>query len=266
MRILSGDRRWIAVLGAAFMLGHAAPAAQAFEGRNSAREPARPGRPGSLPVVEPFRSRPPRPTRTQPVAITPSTPATLPAWKDLERAVAEHFATLKDYKSDDILARGDVEPLLAAVKKLGWQPDDWKDILADVLPESDELVRTLRTPRGRVFMRKIGTHPEGYDRLDKLRALPQGREQVRDLVEAPDGYKLIEYMTTTEGGTALGKQLSQTKKGRRFNDPTGRIYTESALLKRLEASYRAARGEEPEAPEPAPGRGREQTTPGRRET
>ena len=47
-------------------------------------------------------------------------------------------------------------------------------------------------------------------------------------------------MTTAPGGKELGKQLSDDPDGKRFNTPTGRIYTVPLLLSRLQESYAAA--------------------------
>ena len=56
-------------------------------------------------------------------------------------------------------------------------------------------------------------------------------------VTDPDGYKLFEYMTTSKGGKALGEQLSNSRRGRNFNKPTGRIYTAKGLIERLKLSH-----------------------------
>jgi hypothetical protein len=170
----------------------------------------------------------------------------------LHEAVSEHFKANKDYQPGDLITRGDVTKLGDVLKKLGGVPEDWQEILDDVLPDGDELVRALRTPRGRSFMRKVASQPGGYDRLDQLRSLPQGSRRVRELIEAPGGEKLIEYLATTKGGRSLGKQLARSKGGRGFDDPTGRIYTEADLLTRLEASYQQQSGK---APASRPGAG-----------
>ena len=221
-----------------------ASSAEAWQGRSSARHRQSAGVP-HRPVVES--------AGTHTAAGQADSPAESDSgWEKLHTAVTEHFAAIKDHRAGDLLARGDVAPLGDALKKLGWVPDDWKEVLDDVLPDGDELVRALRTPRGRAFMHKIAAQPGGYDRLDRLRKLPKGSRQLRQLIDTPDGDKLIEYLTTTEGGKALGKQLSRTKDGRGFNDATGRIYTEDDLLKRLEASYRREHGLETSA-EPSAG-------------
>ena len=208
-----------------------ASSAEAWQGRSSARPAGVPHRP----VVES--------AGTHTASGQSDSPAESDSdWDKLHAAVTEHFAAIKDYRAGDLLARGDVARLGDALKKLGWVPDDWKEVLEDVLPDGDELVRALRTPRGRSFMRKIAAQPGGYDRLDRLRKLPRGSRQLRELIDTPDGDKLIEYLTTTDGGKALGKQLSKTKGGRGFNESTGRIYTEDDLLKRLETSYRRQQG------------------------
>ena len=236
-RFESSTLRLALLAGAVLVL---AGSAEAWQGRSYARH----GQPaGSAPMIEPAGARPGS-------SDAPAEPGR--DWEKLHDAVTEHFAEIKDYSRGDLLARGDVTGLGNPLKKLGWVPDDWKEMLEDVLPDGDELVRALRTPRGRSFMRKIAAQPGGYDRLDRLRKLPQGSRQLRELIGTRDGDKLIEYLTTTDGGKALGKQLSQTKGGRGFNDPTGRIYTEEDLLKRLEASYRREHGLETSA-EPAAG-------------
>ena len=48
---------------------------------------------------------------------------------------------------------------------------------------------------------------------------------------------MIEAMTTTKRGYKLGQRLSNAPKGKNFNKPTGRIYTESALTTRLKESF-----------------------------
>jgi hypothetical protein len=109
------------------------------------------------------------------------------------------------------------------------------------VPQDGEfLVTQLRTRAGAKFARQIARLPGGYDRLEKLSRLPNGHQTIRDLIKGPDGYKLIQYMTTAPGGAELGRMLSKAPKGRRFNRPTGRIYTVEMLLERLGQEHRAA--------------------------
>jgi hypothetical protein len=67
-----------------------------------------------------------------------------------------------------------------------------------------------------------------------------GQRRVSDMIAHPGESKLIEYMTTTRAGKNLGKQLAKAPHGDDFNKPTGRIYNETQLLKRLKVSHDAA--------------------------
>jgi hypothetical protein len=103
--------------------------------------------------------------------------------------------------------------------------------------EADPLVKRLRSKEGKKFMRQAARYPQAYDRLDHLERLPDGQRILKQLIEGPDGYKLIEYLATAPGGKNMGQMLSSTPKGKKFNESTGRIYTQEQLLTRLKQSY-----------------------------
>ena len=86
-------------------------------------------------------------------------------------------------------------------------------------------------------MRQISGYPAGFDRVDRLARMPQGRANVAQMIKLPDGYKMIEAMTTTSRGRKLGQRLSNAPQGKDFNKPTGRFYTEAALVARLKVSF-----------------------------
>ena len=175
-----------------------------------------------------------------------------PEFKDVQFAVAEHLRQNKSYRPGEILTAGDVAQVFTKIEKLGWKVDDQKGILQLFLPDGDDMVKRLRTPKGRPFMDRVGHLPLGYDRLDRLRKMPHGQHRIRELVEGPDGDTLIEYMTTTRGGKNMGKQLTNATNGENFNKPTGKLYTEKAFLDRLQMSYDAhvARGTAASKPSP----------------
>ena len=168
----------------------------------------------------------------------PEKPA-FPEFKAVTAAVAEHFLQNKTYRPDDILTVGDVTPLFPKLEKLGWKVADQKKILQLFLPDNDDMVKRLRTPKGCAFMQHVGKMPLGYDRLDRLRKMPYGQYRIRELVDAPKGHEMIEYMTTTPNGKNLGKQLTNATNGQDFNQPTGKLYTEKALIERLKKSHDA---------------------------
>jgi len=165
---------------------------------------------------------------------------TLPSFSAVKELVLREFDKFPDHQPADIISRGQVEPVFRQLAGLGWQVADWREILEAVPADGDFLVKQLRTPGGRKFMRGIAKYPDAYDRLDRLGRLPYGKNTIRALIRGPGGYKLIEYMTTASGGRELGRQLSNAPKGKNFNDPTGRIYTAKLLLARLKESYTAA--------------------------
>ena len=165
----------------------------------------------------------------------------LPKFSDVKETVLRHFELLPDYRPGDIIARSEVEPLFAQLKWMGWTVADRTHILKMVPADHDYLIRNLRTPSGRRFMRRISSLPNAYDRLERLSRMPHGRQTVHDLINKVGGEEMIEYLTTTSGGKNMGKQLSNSPTGRDFNRPTGRIYTADLLLARLQKSYEAAK-------------------------
>ena len=164
----------------------------------------------------------------------------IPSFAEVRRTVLEYFEEQPDFKSGDLITRDEVAPLLSLLKKQGLPLADAKEILKKTPAKGEFLVDQLSTKGGRKFMRQISAYPNAYDRLDRLGRLPHGKQTVRDLIRGPGGEKMIEYMTTTQGGKELGKQLSNAPDGKRFNRPTGRIYTMALLLDQLEQSRTAA--------------------------
>jgi len=164
----------------------------------------------------------------------------IPPFSEIRQTVLGYFEDQSDYRSGDLITREEVEPLLVRLQRKGLPLPDKKEIL-DGVPVKDEfLSEQLSTPAGRKFMRRISRYPDAYDRLDRLSRLPRGERTVRDLIRGPGGYKMIEYMTTAAGGKELGKMLSNAPKGKKFNAPTGRIYTADLLLDRLKQSRAAS--------------------------
>lgn len=163
----------------------------------------------------------------------------LPSFSLVAKTVRRQFVALPDYAPGDIISVSEVEPVFDHLRRMDWQVVDQRSILSQVPGDRDFLVRQLRTEEGREFMQQIKTLPSAYDRLDRLTTLPHGRQTVVDLIRATDGHKMVEYMTTTQGGRNLGRQLGHSPRGKDFNKPTGRIYTVDMLIARLKSSYDA---------------------------
>lgn len=184
--------------------------------------------------------------RGEPAAIDKA--ESLPKFPAVEKAVREHFAKLPDYRGGEILSRNQVGPIFRILENMGWSVADQKAILEAVLPDTDPLVRQLRTEAGKKFARQVATVPQGYDRLDRLRRASQGQQRVGNLIQGPDGYLMIKYMTTTSGGRELGRMLSRTPGGQNFNKPTERIYTVDQLVDRLKQEYAKTVGKSASTP------------------
>lgn len=163
----------------------------------------------------------------------------LPPFKEVQATVARELAAKKGYRKGDLLSQSDVRRVLKAIEQLGWKVADGDKIVAAALPDNDFLVRTLRTPRGVWFMRKLSGTPHTYDRMDRLRRMPYGQRRIREFMANPGGYTMILYMARSPYGKTLGNYLSQTPTGKNFNQPTRRIYKGQDLVDRLQRSYAA---------------------------
>lgn len=164
----------------------------------------------------------------------------LPEFGEIQAAVQKQLRSKRGYKSDDILSRGDVKSIFAALAKIGWEVADAMTITASLLDDGDYLVKQLRSRKGVPFMQKLSGSRGTYDRLDQLRRLKYGNRRIREFINAPGGHTMILYMTKTKGGKNLNRQLSRVPGGRGFGKPTRRIYTEKQLLDRLKKSHAAA--------------------------
>ncbi len=177
------------------------------------------------------------------VAVQPSTcgaatkGAPLADWSTFRAVAVRQLAMTPGYKSGDLITAPNVEPIFDQFRRMGWVIKESRAIGHELLKDKDFIARKLHTKQGRKFMRRIAKYPNAYDRLYRLGGLSNGRATVSDLVAEPGGHEMIEYLTSEKGGTNLGKMLSKTPKGKGFNKPTGRIFTEQQLLKRLQACH-----------------------------
>lgn len=151
----------------------------------------------------------------------------------IEKIVAKECASIPGYQPFVLLTQRDVQRIVDALLRAGWQSPEASELAAAALPEKSLLVSKLRTPAGRAFAKTVSALPKGYDRLDRLSRLSDGATMLDRLIETPDGYKLLDYLSSTDGGRELGKMLSEDPGGGDFNRATGRIYTQPDLIERL---------------------------------
>ena len=168
-------------------------------------------------------------------------PKKRPAWPAVEWAVKAHFAALPGYRPGDVVSRSQVEPLFARLDKIGFVVAEREGILEKVPPDSDFLVRQLRTNAGQKFMRRISRHPGAFDRLERISQLHRGKQTVRELIgRGSKGADVIAYLASDPDGKKANRMMSKPSKGGRdFAKPTGRIYTAEMLLQKLREQYTA---------------------------
>src|SRR5580698_731322 len=165
--------------------------------------------------------------------------AALPKWEQIQRAADAALRSRPDYQPGDIISRSEAQACFAKLAALGWEPSDAGQLVAAVPGDDEFIVKHLRGKNnkdGQRFMRHVAKYPEGYDRLDRMIRLPRGETITEDLIHNPGGYQMVEYLATAQGGIEMGKMLSETPKGKNFNQPTGRIYTAEQLVSRLRKS------------------------------
>jgi hypothetical protein len=160
-----------------------------------------------------------------------------PTFDLVKTTVEQHFASIRGYQQNDLLTASMVEPVFAKLEKINWHVSDRKDIVKSVLPDADWMARQLTARSAKRFMREIAELPLGYDRVDHFRRMPYGQRRLVDMIRSPGGSKMFEYMATTQGGKSLTRMMTRDVNGADFNKPTGKIYTELDLLKRLKKSY-----------------------------
>jgi hypothetical protein len=162
-----------------------------------------------------------------------------PAETKLQRAVHAYFAQISGYQRGDLIDRDQVRGLLKQLAADGYKTPDPDELLAKVPDRTEWFVQEFRgSAAGRTLMRQIVKYPEAFDRMDRLSRLPLGKQRVREIIRGPDGYKFVQALTTSPTGKGTAKLLTNARGAENFDKPTGRLYTEGALLRELERGRR----------------------------
>ena len=164
-----------------------------------------------------------------------------PSFSAIEKIVVQRLAEKKEYQPGDVISRTDVKIVFEDLGTAGWQPRDRKKIEEDLLDDGSSLVRTFKNAEGRRFMRKVADYGLIFDRLDRVSRVSGGERMLQDLVKLPDGEKYAKKKTPN-GVPDMLDLLPKSASGKKrsikdYDKPTGRIYTEADLLKRLKRSY-----------------------------
>lgn len=179
--------------------------------------------------------------------VAPAAPkASSLAWGDIERLVKQQLATRHGYRAGDLISRSEVETVLQLLEQSGWKVPEKEKLTERVLEDGHYLVRQSRTQAGQKFLRGVAGESLVYDRLDRLIAMPGGQQLVHDIMRLPDGQKLMSKKPTagfSDLTILLPKQANgKTPHDKNFDKPTGRIYTETDLLKALQESWQKQSG------------------------
>jgi hypothetical protein len=168
----------------------------------------------------------------------------LPAWIEIRATLQAHFARLPDLHTGDLITASDAAPALLELEKLGWKEVSCGQAASRLLEDGSFLARELRSPPGRVFMRRVSGYRLIYDRLDRISQMPGGQKLLHDMIRLPDGHRYAQ-MQPHQGVPPMVDFLPKGVSGKSprvpdLDKPTGRIYTQSDLLTQLEAEYRQA--------------------------
>lgn len=201
---------------------------------------------------QPAKDQPPKPPNVQPaqdepaVKISPSgeEPKTRPASADADEAikpvpsgsvsaVSRLLAENKDYKEGDLLTWELVKPVLDRLRRAKVPMPPEKDLKPKFLSAGDSLVKMLSTKRGEAFFKELSKNPASIDMVDHYRTLPYGDKFLNEFIRDVDGYKFFTTKTWMDAHDAKWAQqwtLANVPGGKKFGEPTGRIYLESQLI------------------------------------
>lgn len=152
----------------------------------------------------------------------------------IQQLVVAHLRSNPEYAAGDLITQADVEPIFNALIEQGRSPAENESLYDAFLSDREHLVKSLRTPEGRKFMRAVARLPNVYDRLERLSWSETGRRMLGELIEAADGPKLLEKILTPEGTEKIEESLRSDPRGGNFQLPTGKVHTADQLIDRLE--------------------------------
>jgi hypothetical protein len=161
-----------------------------------------------------------------------------PSWEKVSKAFDAYFAKLPGHHPQALITQTSVEPLWNDLSRAGWKlsEGDRAAVMKRIPTDKEFFVRQLQTTKGRRFMRTVATkYPDIYDKLDMLSQTDGGgKPAVSGLIAAPDAELTVKYMFSKGGKSSWAELLPQRKK---FNQPTGRIYTAEELKKQLQSQF-----------------------------
>jgi hypothetical protein len=170
--------------------------------------------------------------------------AAAPSKKQIAQFVSYELQQKANYQPGDLITLEDVKPILKKLAVAGKPVPNESKVVQDLLPANSALVKHLSSRLGHRFMRKVRNDKLIYDRLDRISRVNGGNALLRDLLKLPDGARYAK-MDPGQAVPDLLDLLPKTRSGKTrtikdYKKPTGRIYTEEDLVKRLVKSYEDA--------------------------
>jgi hypothetical protein len=178
-------------------------------------------------------------------------PKSPPGFKPIRAAVSQHFAQIPLQQMEDVISRGQVQPLLSELARLGLEVPDAKAFLERCPADDSFLVVQLRTRHGREFMRHLAGSPGAYEKLERVAAMKRGRRTVAEMIRRGEkGAEVFIYLAEEPDGRKAGRLMARRGQSPDFNQPTRKIYTVAQLLAELQKLYRQAHHPAAQSPRP----------------
>jgi hypothetical protein len=172
---------------------------------------------------------------------------------EISTIVKETLVRNPYYFPGALISRDDVSPVFEKLLRLGViDAEDQEDLYGSVLSDSSPLVRRLKTPVGRAFMKKIASDPTAYDRLERISWTIDGRKLLDRFLNSKDGVEQFQRLKTPADLARVSKQLAADPHTADFAQPTGHILTADQLIQKLQ-ELAASRNppQKPDATRPA---------------
>jgi len=155
--------------------------------------------------------------------------------QQLRGIIQEKLAKSPYYSPGFLISHRDVEPIFNFLLEKGVTiAEDHEELYDSILPDNSQLVRLLRTPKGREFQKKLAGDAAAYNRLERLSWHGDGRKVIEGYLDSKDGLAKFQTLKTAADVGKLSKSLAADSRTADFALPTGRIHTADELLKSLE--------------------------------
>jgi hypothetical protein len=161
--------------------------------------------------------------------------STKSAAAEIALVVDQALAKSPYYFPGALISRADVSPIFEKLLTQGlMNSEDQEHLYGSILADQSTLVKRLKTPAGRAFMKKIVTDKTAYHRLARISWTADGRKLLDSFLASKDGFEKFQKLKTPADLAQVSKQLASDPRTQVFALPTGQILTADDLVKKLE--------------------------------